>query len=241
MQRVFETFITRMSGCIDDSDFRETMAIAAREFEIERFAYFSLPGEPCGEPHIISNYPQDWRSRYREKAYHQVDPVVCHMRNAHEPFLWPSGSVRAADLSHASKFFREASEFGIGRGMTIPIHDRYGRFAAVTFAAAHDDEKFAKIAATYRHALQLMVTCFHIQVRKRFSGTGIVDGISLTKRELECLQWAARGKSTGDTAIILGIKRRTVTFHLDNVRRKFEVRTVAQAIAILAASSPKLL
>lgn len=51
----------------------------------------------------------------------------------------------------------------------------------------------------------------------------------LTERELETLTWAARGKSSADVAVILGISERTVNFHLDNAMRKVGVATRVQA------------
>jgi DNA-binding NarL/FixJ family response regulator len=51
----------------------------------------------------------------------------------------------------------------------------------------------------------------------------------LTERELQTLTWAARGKSSGDVAVILGISERTVNFHLDNAMRKVGVATRVQA------------
>lgn len=52
---------------------------------------------------------------------------------------------------------------------------------------------------------------------------------TLTDRELETLTWAARGKSSSDVAVILGISERTVNFHLDNAMRKMGVATRVQA------------
>lgn len=54
-------------------------------------------------------------------------------------------------------------------------------------------------------------------------------GFKLTERELQTLTWAARGKSSGDVAVILGISERTVNFHLDNAMRKVGVATRVQA------------
>jgi len=51
----------------------------------------------------------------------------------------------------------------------------------------------------------------------------------VTERELETLTWAARGKSSADVAVILGISERTVNFHLDNAMRKVGVATRVQA------------
>lgn len=53
--------------------------------------------------------------------------------------------------------------------------------------------------------------------------------LKLTDRELEALTWVARGKSSSDIAVILGISERTVNFHMDNAMRKAGVSTRVQA------------
>ncbi|MCK5750466.1 MAG: helix-turn-helix transcriptional regulator, partial [Oricola sp.] len=77
---------------------------------------------------------------------------------------------------------------------------------------------------------------FHIHVHRKLSDNRAVDGVVLTPREYECLQWAAKGKSAWEIGQILGITRRTAAFHLDNARQKLGVRTIAQAVVRLASS-----
>ncbi len=45
----------------------------------------------------------------------------------------------------------------------------------------------------------------------------------LTGRELQCLAWVSRGKTSWETATILGLSERTVNFHLCNASRKLNV------------------
>ena len=54
-------------------------------------------------------------------------------------------------------------------------------------------------------------------------------GFHLTDRETEALTWAARGKSSGDIAVLMDVSERTVNFHIDNVMRKVGVATRVQA------------
>jgi len=54
---------------------------------------------------------------------------------------------------------------------------------------------------------------------------------ALTKRERECLIWCAEGKTSWETAQILGITERTVIFHLRNVSGKLGVTNRQQAVA----------
>jgi DNA-binding CsgD family transcriptional regulator len=55
---------------------------------------------------------------------------------------------------------------------------------------------------------------------------------SLTRREGECLAWCAEGKSYWETAVILGIAERTVSFHMEAVRAKLDAGSNAHAVAI---------
>ena len=58
--------------------------------------------------------------------------------------------------------------------------------------------------------------------------------IRLHDREIETLTWAARGKTSAEIAIILGVAKRTVDFHIDSAREKLGVATRIEA-AVKAA------
>ena len=45
----------------------------------------------------------------------------------------------------------------------------------------------------------------------------------LSGRELQCLEWVSLGKTSWETATILGLSERTVNFHLRNACRKLNV------------------
>jgi len=54
-------------------------------------------------------------------------------------------------------------------------------------------------------------------------------GISLNEREIETLTWAARGKTSLEIALIMGLSKRTVDFHADNARSKLGATTRIEA------------
>lgn len=54
--------------------------------------------------------------------------------------------------------------------------------------------------------------------------------VDLNDREVETLTWAARGKTSGEIAQILGLTRRTVDFHIDNARAKLGAATRTEAV-----------
>ena len=56
-------------------------------------------------------------------------------------------------------------------------------------------------------------------------------GKILTKREFDVLHWIKEGKSTWEVAIILGIKDRTVKYHLNNIYKKLDSTNRTQAVS----------
>jgi LuxR family transcriptional regulator of spore coat protein len=59
---------------------------------------------------------------------------------------------------------------------------------------------------------------------------------SLTGREVQCLEWVSKGKTSWETGLILGLTERTVNFHLRNACAKLKVygrqAGVAQALRL---------
>ena len=60
----------------------------------------------------------------------------------------------------------------------------------------------------------------------------VATAACLTRRERQCLGWCAEGKSYWETAVILGIAERTVSFHMEAVRGKLDAGSNAHAVAI---------
>ncbi|MEM8951012.1 MAG: helix-turn-helix transcriptional regulator [Pseudomonadota bacterium] len=54
----------------------------------------------------------------------------------------------------------------------------------------------------------------------------------ITKRELECLKWAADGKTEWEIGVVLGIAEKTVDTHLYSAHRKLGAANRPQAIAL---------
>ncbi|MDZ5696744.1 LuxR family transcriptional regulator [Chelativorans sp. M5D2P16] len=237
-QGIFGPFLERLWDSVDEKDFREVMAGVSESLGILTFAYLSLTSRPSGKPKLISNYPSRWTAHYLYNQYQEIDPVIMRARCGGCPFRWGPDRSGVERSQVQQRLFDEAAEFGICCGLTIPIVDRRGCVAAMTFAADELNPAFLRVTDRYEQALQLMATCFHIHIRRKLSDNRIVDGVLLTPREYECLQWAARGKSARDIGSILDITQRTATFHLDNAKAKLGVRTRAQAIARFSANGP---
>ncbi|MEL6287369.1 MAG: helix-turn-helix domain-containing protein [Pseudomonadota bacterium] len=53
---------------------------------------------------------------------------------------------------------------------------------------------------------------------------------ALTPREIDCVQWAAAGKSDWEIGAILNISRKTANYHIENAKRRLGVASRIQAI-----------
>ncbi|UPT86977.1 LuxR family transcriptional regulator [Bradyrhizobium barranii subsp. apii] len=236
MHRVFQTFIDRLSRAEDVAQFSEAMITMAAALDLSCFAYLALPSQQHKKPLLISTYPPNWVAHYVRNHYQRFDPVIMKSLQNPEPFQWGT-SLSWIHLSKAQqKLFDEASQFGIGHGFTVPIHDGHGPIAALTFARERRDVAFEHYVTSNTRLLQLMAMYFHAHVRRKLTHGTKIDGVSLSAREFECLEWAARGKSAWEIGRILGISRHTVASYLDNAKEKLGVRTIVQAASRFAAA-----
>lgn len=236
MNDIFSRFAEQLAGSVDTMDLHTVLAETASQLDLSSFAYLFPPFQSRRATDLISTYPRSWTSHYLRSRYEDVDPVIHQARLRQEPFRWGSGGVDL-DLSSAQRqLMDDATQFGICCGFTIPIHDRHGLFAALTFASDERQPLFFRVIERYERALQLVAIFFHIQARRRLTSERMVDGVALSRREIQCLQWAARGKSDWDIGRILGISQRTAAFHLDNAKKKLGVRTKIQAAIRFAIS-----
>jgi DNA-binding NarL/FixJ family response regulator len=63
--------------------------------------------------------------------------------------------------------------------------------------------------------------------------------IALNDREVQCLTWSARGKTSPEIGAILSLSKRTVNFHIENACRKLNVSTRTEAV--VKATSGRLI
>lgn len=236
MHRLFQAFIDGLADSVTAEDLHRVLGRASAALNLSCFAYLSLPASRHQRPTLISNYPVTWTDHYLQQHYETVDPVISKALATLEPFEWGLELAPRRLPEPQRLLLDEAAKFGIRCGFTVPIHDRRGPVAAVTFAADERHQRFERCVEEHRRVLQLMAMHFHAYAHRRLCSDHVIGGVALSPRELECLVWAARGKSAWEIGKIVNISRSTATFHLKNAKNKFGVRTVCQAVAHFAAA-----
>jgi LuxR family transcriptional activator of conjugal transfer of Ti plasmids len=236
MHRVFQAFIDGLAASGNAESLRRVLSEAGAALDLTCFAYLSLPSRRGDPPKLISTYPAARTDHYLRERYERLDPVILEALATSEPFEWGQEFESQRLSKSQCALLDEAACFGIRCGFTVPLHNPRGPIAAVTFATDDRRPQFERCIEHYRHVLQLMAMYFHAHARRLLSPDSVIDGVALSPRELECLEWAAAGKSAWEMGKILNISRRTAAFHLENAKAKLGVHSICQAVARFAAA-----
>jgi LuxR family transcriptional regulator, quorum-sensing system regulator BjaR1 len=186
------------------------------------------PKERMQEQHLlVSAYPAGWMDRYLDQDYVRVDPVARRIGRNLSPFLWPPEFAESKHCALAKRMFDEAAEFNLRAGFAVPLITLDGAIAAVSLGGE------AVEMPPEAHAMIGMISTFAIaraiDLRK---GGGGRERPQLTPREIECLKWAADGKTEWEISAILHVSEHTADKHLANAHRKLGAANRVQAVAV---------
>lgn len=206
---------------------RESFASLAASFGFDGFSYILLGG-PVNQPRLLAHWTSSqaaWTARYAARGYHLVDPRVTLTRNRSVPVVWGQGS--ASDEPRMRDFIDDAGRHDVRGGVAWSACDaRVGR-AVVAWDA--------KDAAPIRRSLgtiALLAGVLHETLLGRCSVPPAIQGNApLTDRERECMALVARGMTSADVGVKLGITARTANFHIGNVMTKLGAVSRGEAIA----------
>lgn len=232
MSLMLQTFMDRLQKAADTDAFSRAMAGIADALGFTKFGYLGLPRPAPHLPVYVTNYPLEWVSHYASRRYQDIDPVVVRAHAGLLPFIWEGANPGVHASDEQRRMFGEAGEFGINGGFAVPIHDTQGGVAVVSFSTDQKPQVLRRTVQEHRDILHLASIYFHAHARQKLEQVVVPERPHLSAREIACLQWVVRGKSTWDIGEILTISRRTVVFHLENAKRKLNAVTLPQAVSI---------
>jgi len=209
-------------------------SLACKHFGFDQFMYGSRVPTSFVRPQliIISGYQQDWWDHYNQQNYIKVDPIVGYCSTNTLPLQWHKLDEKKHKNQIIRQLMNESADFGLSAGLSLPVHTPSGEFAMLSFVSDQAPELYEKHMNQSSPELMLFAYHIHDAVMRIFqSSPSNADSIELTNREKECLLWAAEGKTSDETSIILHIAESTVRFHLNNAAQKLNVHTRRHAIA----------
>lgn len=169
---------------------------------------------------IESNYNIKWLEEYKKKHYSEVDPVVSYALESLCPLVWSD----AMYIGETQQIFRdEAQSYGLGQGVTFPVHVRNGDVALMNLVMSNSGPDARKHVQAMLAWGSLLATLTHEAMRQIIKTEMELQAPQLTARELEVLKWVAIGKSTWEISKLLNISEHGVTYHVRNILQKFDV------------------
>jgi len=193
-------------------------------------------GTNLGDPAdflVLSNHDPDYVEFFVEQERYLDSPMFRWSFNNEGCASWSNviemvtkGSLSPAELEVVEK----NREFEVNAGYTVSfpaISLRAKSSASLTAKPGMSQVEVDSIWNENAVELELLNYLFDLKISTlpHFS-----KHTSLTKRQREVLEWIGDGKTTQDTAIILGLTPATVEKHLRLARESLNVDTTAQAV-----------
>lgn len=233
-QRNCHQYIEAFSQAASVEEIHAACSSLCRDFGFDHFIYGARIPTSLVKPSIfiINGFPTAWWEHYKHSGYMEIDPVVAHCSQQIHPLIWSYSRPPGGDAPHVRRFMGEARDHGLKNGASFPLHCPQGDFALLSLTSENPPPKSTSRPAEAIPFVHLLTTYLHEAVRRVVEIREIpATRKPLTQREKECLLWAAEGKSSWETSMILGISERTVVFHLQNATAKMGVANRQHAVA----------
>lgn len=224
------SFIEEISGTSDKKTVFDTLLKYTEYFGFNNFLAVTVPnpGETLEENVISNRWPDGWYQRYTKKDYFSVDAVGQHLMNTVEPFFWSDVPIQADD-EKSLMISNEASEFQLQNGCCIPIYSKDGLLSAITLGTDNHDISRTDLAAIYL----MSIYAFNATLKDQGNSGKRLNhkNPKLSPREMECMLWVSRGKTSWEIGEILNISKTTVDEYIGSACQKTDSVNRAQAVA----------
>ena len=116
--------------------------------------------------------------------------------------------------------------------IVVPVHLPFGQIGAVSFNPLDSEmTELTDLFLEIGDALGIYSRTFIASyVHAMGSAQALPSGSRLSKREVECLRWAAIGKTDLEISMIMSRSRATVRFHIHNASMKLNAVNRSQTV-----------
>jgi DNA-binding CsgD family transcriptional regulator len=174
------------------------------------------------------DWPADWLEFYNKGGWFEHDLLPAEARRRIAPFLW-SDIINGKLTAKQTALYDAGWAYGWRNVFCVPIHGPGSLQGLVTMAALQE----FSLTSDDRAVLEIMArTVWELCRTSEAFGTYAPDRVKLSPREIECLQWAAAGKSDTDIATLVGVKPATAHFHIEQAKKRLGVKSRVEAVAV---------
>ncbi|MFB8343810.1 autoinducer-binding transcriptional regulator TraR [Brucella cytisi] len=219
--------VVDVTGYIRDAgSLRASLEIVTNDSGFDGFAYyFSHQNRDI----TISNYHHEWQSRYIERRLVRSDPVVRRAKLLRRAFSWDAEEDRSLWNRDERLLFKEAAEFDIRSGITVPVKTANGGTSLFTLVSKSPRSPENRIvdevaAAASVGQLHATIACIDMQPSNE-------EGVRLDPKAAIYLRWIEHGLSWSRVASIEGTTYDSVRSSLVSAKKKLDCATTTQLVA----------
>jgi len=218
-----------LGRCRDEAAVAKTVSDTLNQFSVPFWSVQVVGGGRSAKPQRLRRWPAGLEATWDAQGFERSDPVAAYLRRATQPVRW--SALRAKAGAEETKAFDCLAEHGLHEGYIVPCH-RGGVRAGVSLAAG-DAKSWDAMDLTLFEMIALHLVDRLTQI---WGLGGETPDYRLTRRERECLEWIARGKTDWEIAVILGLTRQTVSGYVRGALKKMDASSRSHAIALALAA-----
>ncbi|MDX3976691.1 helix-turn-helix transcriptional regulator [Shinella sp.] len=199
-----------------------------------RFSHFLVSRFPANaqqrfaERLLVSNWPADLVRKYDAMNLFHASRLAIETGMTKLPVQGDSSLLAPSDFEsgQAGEAIALAESHGLSASTALLMHSTTSDPYLMVFSGTRPPLARPELTELHFAALQL----FECLEKTFVAATAGRE--KLSSREVECLRWAAAGKSSDEIAVILGISVYTVSSYFKSATRKLQAVNRMQAIAV---------
>ena len=224
-----DNFLNLLKDCLTTYDIFRLLKSVCKAYDYHSFIALRLPHdseETLEDLVVVTNWDPEMIRGYDAMGFLAGSPVIARLKKSTLPFDWEIRKISKdrpdGKDNSALDLFRQ---FNFNSGAYFPATDHLGNRGAIGLSSdkpSVNTDDFAELAFLTTHFYERIIKIeMGLETRKEI----------LTAREIDCLKWAASGKTSAETATILGISENTVNHYMANSATKLDTVNKAHTVA----------
>lgn len=227
MKRLSDGFAEAARSVAGLPELGRLLADATDELGFDHFAlldHASLGDAGAGLVRI-DNYPAPWVEEIVTRGLARDDPVHLASRRTNIAFRWRElgGLIRLEPCHRA--ILASSRRFGLGHGLTVPANVPGEPSASCSFAM-----RVGRGMPCRRLQCAELIGAHALCAARRLRSAAARARPHLSRREIQCLQLVARGKTDWEIARILGISEHTARQYVKRARAAYDTVSRTQLV-----------
>lgn len=198
-------------------------------FGLPYFSAMRLPidgNESLQSLGLFSNWPASLIAEFERHNLLKNCPIIARLKSSTDPIVFSIDKINDNRADGQDNFAKSLfHRHGIRAGLHFSVHRADGTLGTVSFTGQEKTKSTAQIAK-----LGFIANTIFSKVAS-FKNGDQTKPFGLTKRDVDCLDWASQGKTSGEISQILGLSEHTVNHYLSNASSKLNTMNRVHAVS----------